>query len=91
MTYERKLLRIEIGIEIRSVEFTYDYTAEIMDLGPDGYIEGTVDDMIIKADFLIDMTDLYIFMQDFRIERVGWVIPANLPPPYTKLINFFVL
>lgn len=37
----------------------------------DGYVEGYAENIVIHCDFLIDMYDFYIFMQDFKVTSIG--------------------
>lgn len=47
-----------------------DYDASVMGLGPNGWVEGHVDDIAIHCDFIMDFWDYHIFMQDFRVTNV---------------------
>lgn len=37
----------------------------------DGYVDGAADNIVIHCDFLIDMYDFHIFMQDFEVKSIG--------------------
>lgn len=53
-------------------QFYYDYVTTIMGLGIfEGWVDGKADNIVIHADFLIDMYDFYIFMQDFEVKSIG--------------------
>ncbi|XP_052890341.1 mite allergen Der f 7-like [Anopheles moucheti] len=71
MHYDRQLLRVTVGGNIRQLGFTYDYSAHIMDLGPTGFVDVDVATMTFESEFIIDMTDFYIWMQDFRLTNMG--------------------
>uniref|UniRef100_T1DPT4 Putative secreted protein n=1 Tax=Anopheles aquasalis TaxID=42839 RepID=T1DPT4_ANOAQ len=71
MHYDRQLLRVSVGANIRQLGFTYDYSAHIMDLGPTGFVDVDVATMTLTSEFIIDMTDFYIWMQDFRLTNMG--------------------
>lgn len=54
------------------IQFRYDYQSIFMNIGGwTGYCLGDVDNMVFSADFLIDMWDFYIFMQDFHVVSIG--------------------
>uniref|UniRef100_A0A182PS18 Lipid-binding serum glycoprotein N-terminal domain-containing protein n=1 Tax=Anopheles epiroticus TaxID=199890 RepID=A0A182PS18_9DIPT len=71
MHYDRQLLRVAVGANIRQLGFTYDYSAHIMDLGPTGFVDVDVATMTFTSEFIIDLTDFYIWMQDFRLTNMG--------------------
>ncbi|KFB43143.1 AGAP003573-PA-like protein [Anopheles sinensis] len=71
MHYDRQLLRVTVGANIRQLGFTYDYSAHIMDLGPTGFVDVDVATMTFTSEFIIDLKDFYIFMQDFRFTNMG--------------------
>ncbi|XP_053670646.1 mite allergen Der f 7-like [Anopheles nili] len=71
MHYDRQLLRVSLGANIRQLGFTYDYSAHIMDLGPTGFVDVDVATMTFNIELIIDMTDFYIWMQDFRLTNMG--------------------
>ncbi|XP_035892048.1 uncharacterized protein LOC118503181 [Anopheles stephensi] len=71
MHYDRQLLRVSVGANIRQLGFTYDYSAHIMDLGPTGFVDVDVATMTFTSEFIIDLTDFYIWMQDFRLTNMG--------------------
>lgn len=73
MYYEKMLLRVSTSTNIRNIRYRYDYSAKIWNLGPTGWLEGGTDQFIIHTDFMIDTTDFYIYMQDFRVDKVGSV------------------
>lgn len=52
-------------------QFRYDYTAEIWNLGPSGWLEGNTDQLVIACDFIVDLYDFMIYMQDFRVVSLG--------------------
>lgn len=37
----------------------------------DGWVDGAADNIVIHCDFLIDMYDFHIFMQDFEVKSIG--------------------
>lgn len=37
----------------------------------EGWIEGYAENIVIHCDFLIDMYDFFIYMQDFRVTSIG--------------------
>lgn len=39
----------------------------------DGYVDGAADNIVIHCDFLIDMYDFHIFMQDFEVKSIGGI------------------
>lgn len=42
-----------------------------MGLGPNGWLEGTTNAFTIAADFIFDLNDFTIYMQDFRLVSFG--------------------
>uniref|UniRef100_A0A182KBC8 Uncharacterized protein n=1 Tax=Anopheles christyi TaxID=43041 RepID=A0A182KBC8_9DIPT len=66
----RSLTRAQHTREVL-VKFTYDYSAHIMDLGPTGFVDVDVATMTFTSEFIIDLTDFYIWMQDFRLTNMG--------------------
>uniref|UniRef100_A0A182UAI5 Uncharacterized protein n=1 Tax=Anopheles melas TaxID=34690 RepID=A0A182UAI5_9DIPT len=42
-----------------------------MDLGPTGFVDVDVATMTFTSEFIIDLTDFYIWMQDFRLTNMG--------------------
>uniref|UniRef100_A0A182Y7E0 Uncharacterized protein n=1 Tax=Anopheles stephensi TaxID=30069 RepID=A0A182Y7E0_ANOST len=56
---------------VTAFQFTYDYSAHIMDLGPTGFVDVDVATMTFTSEFIIDLTDFYIWMQDFRLTNMG--------------------
>lgn len=36
-----------------------------------GWVDGAAENIVIHCDFLIDMYDFYIFMQDFEVTSIG--------------------
>lgn len=73
MYYDKMLLRVSTSTNLRNIRYRYDYSATIWDLGPSGWVEGGTDKFIIHTDFMIDITDFYIYMQDFSVEKIGSV------------------
>ncbi|XP_058060165.1 mite allergen Der f 7-like [Anopheles bellator] len=71
MHYDRQLLRVTVGGNIRQLGFTYAYSAHIMDLGPSGFVDVDVATMTFASEFIIDLTDFHIWMQDFRLTNMG--------------------
>lgn len=39
----------------------------------EGYVEGAAENLVIECEFLIDMYDFYIYMQDFRVTSIGGI------------------
>lgn len=37
----------------------------------EGLVTGSADNMVVTCEFLIDMYDFYIFMQDFKVKSIG--------------------
>lgn len=73
MYYEKCLLRVATSTNLRNLRYRYDYSAKIMNLGPTGWIEGGTDQFVMTSDFMIDITDFYIYLQDFRVDKIGSV------------------
>jgi len=74
MYYDRMLLRVSVGTAMVNVQYRYDYRTRVMDLGilgQSGWVEGGTDKLVIYADFMVDVTDFWIYMQDFRVDSVG--------------------
>lgn len=44
-----------------------------MDLGPNGWIEGSVENLKMHCDFILDFYDFHIFMQEFRVTNIGYI------------------
>ncbi|XP_063701533.1 uncharacterized protein LOC134831667 [Culicoides brevitarsis] len=73
MYYDKMLLRVSTSTNLRNIRYRFDYSAKIWNLGPTGWLEGGTDKFIMHTDILIDITDFYIYMQDFRVEKIGSV------------------
>jgi Group 7 allergen len=42
-----------------------------MMLGPSGWLEGNTDQLTIACDFIVDLTDFMIYMQNFEVTSLG--------------------
>lgn len=52
-------------------QFRYDYSAEIMGLGPEGWLDGNTDQIAIACDFIVDFNTFMIYKQHFRVVTIG--------------------
>ncbi|CRK98368.1 CLUMA_CG011727, isoform A [Clunio marinus] len=73
MTYDRNLMRIQQSASIRQIGFRYDYSAEIMGIGPTGWLEGSTDQFTMNCDFVINLDTFMITLHDFRVQSIGLV------------------
>ncbi|GAB0089195.1 mite allergen Der f 7-like [Sergentomyia squamirostris] len=72
LSYNRQLLRMEIASILTRMPFHYDYETRVMGLGIfRGWVEGHMENMVIRFDFLLDMFDFFLFMQDFRVTQIA--------------------
>jgi hypothetical protein len=42
-----------------------------MGLGPNGRLEGMTDQLTIGCDFIVDMTDFIVYLQNFEVKSLG--------------------
>ncbi|XP_055609979.1 uncharacterized protein LOC129756936 [Uranotaenia lowii] len=71
MHYDRRLLRVVLGFNLRQLGFTYDYSAHIMDLGPTGWVDVDIATLTFQTEFAIDTHTFLIYMNDFRMTNMG--------------------
>lgn len=71
MHYDRKVLGVAVGANIRQLGFTYDYSAHIMDLGPSGWVDVDIATMTFQFEFAIDLSNFYISLEDFQLTNIG--------------------
>ncbi|XP_038121407.1 uncharacterized protein LOC6054183 [Culex quinquefasciatus] len=71
MHYDRKLLRVVLGFNLRQLGFTYDYSAHIMDLGPTGWVDVDIATMTFQTEFVINLSNFYIYKEHFQLTNIG--------------------
>ncbi|KXJ76549.1 uncharacterized protein LOC109421107 [Aedes albopictus] len=71
MHYDRKVLRVVLGANIRQLGFTYDYSAHIMDLGPSGWVDVDIATMTFEFEFGIDLSNFFIYLDHFQLTNIG--------------------
>ncbi|XP_055683050.1 uncharacterized protein LOC129789941 [Lutzomyia longipalpis] len=72
LSYNRQLLRMEIASRLTRMPYHYDYETRVMGLGIfRGWVEGHMEDMVIRMDLLLDMFDFFLFLQGFRVTSIG--------------------
>uniref|UniRef100_A0A1B0GH86 Uncharacterized protein n=1 Tax=Lutzomyia longipalpis TaxID=7200 RepID=A0A1B0GH86_LUTLO len=72
LSYNRQLLRMEIASRLTRMPYHYDYETRVMGLGIfRGWVEGHMEDMVIRLDLLLDMFDFFLFLQGFRVTSIG--------------------
>ncbi|EAT45137.1 AAEL003570-PA [Aedes aegypti] len=71
MHYDRKVLRVVLGANIRQLGFTYDYSAHIMDLGPSGWVDVDIATMTFQFEFAIDLSNFFIYLEHFQLTNIG--------------------
>ena len=68
-----KFLEITVPIGFNDLQFTYDYSAKIMGLGPAGYIDGQVTDLAVEVKIGVDPVALVLSLDEFNIVHAGFV------------------
>ncbi|XP_065163341.1 uncharacterized protein [Atheta coriaria] len=71
MDYTGRILTINVPIKFNKILFNYDYNAKLMDLGPDGSIEGSATDIQIYFSLALDFNQLVITLNEFDIVKIG--------------------
>lgn len=68
------------------LQWTYDYSAALMGLGPSGWLEGSTNQMTFSFDFIVDDYDHMIYLQEFKVTSYG---DMNLKLRGNSLIDWF--
>uniref|UniRef100_A0A1B0CSH8 Secreted protein n=1 Tax=Lutzomyia longipalpis TaxID=7200 RepID=A0A1B0CSH8_LUTLO len=79
LTYMAPIFRnsglVPMGLPPTSIgweAYHYDYETRVMGLGIfRGWVEGHMEDMVIRLDLLLDMFDFFLFLQGFRVTSIG--------------------
>ncbi|XP_063922604.1 uncharacterized protein LOC135137005 [Zophobas morio] len=73
VTYDTdvKFLEVTLPIAFNDLQFTYDYSAKIMGLGPAGYIDGKVTDLAVEVKIGFDPVALVLSLDEFNIVHAG--------------------
>ncbi|CAD6995485.1 unnamed protein product [Ceratitis capitata] len=69
MTYNDKRFYIRFDIKISKLQFEYNYLLEIIPINGYGNVIGTLEDTIIHTNIAIDVKNLNLTLQNFRIVK----------------------
>ena len=64
---EAKFLEVTVPIAFDDLQFTYEYSAEIMGLGPTGGIDGKIANIEVEVKIGFDVTNLVLSLDEFEI------------------------
>lgn len=66
-----KYLEIKVPIALDDLQFTYNYNAKIMGLGPDGSIDGKISNIKVDVVLGFDLVNLQASIDEFYITHTG--------------------
>lgn len=64
-------MEIKVPIALDDLEFSYNYNAKIMGLGPDGSIDGKVSNIKVDVTLGFDLVTLQASIDEFYITHAG--------------------
>ncbi|KAK7793960.1 hypothetical protein R5R35_005822 [Gryllus longicercus] len=71
LSYDHKLLDVRFELRFDSVQMSYDFRAQIMNIGPKGSVIGKLKKLQILIDFIVDIETLDIYVQDVHFTNTG--------------------
>jgi len=71
LDYSNRQLRIEVPFKFNKILFNYDYNMKLMNIGPDGGVEGYAKDVQVFFSLLIDFENMHVTLEKFDIVKIG--------------------
>ncbi|KAJ3653534.1 hypothetical protein Zmor_012781 [Zophobas morio] len=85
---EAKFLEVTVPIAFDDLQFTYEYSAEIMGLGPTGGIDGKIANIEVEVKIGFDVTNLVLSLDEFEIIDTNHIdVNFNGNPLVDWLVN----
>ncbi|KAI5634806.1 group 7 allergen domain-containing protein [Phthorimaea operculella] len=69
--YFARMLRVRVVLNFKDLLFNYRYLVTVMNIGPRGGIEATLDRYVVVVDVLIDFNNDEVHLQEFSINEIG--------------------
>lgn len=67
MTYKEKRFHIRFDLKINKLQFEYNFLLQVMPIDGYGKVIGNLEDTIMHAEIAVDVTNISLDLQDFRI------------------------
>ncbi|KAJ2946423.1 hypothetical protein O0L34_g12463 [Tuta absoluta] len=69
--YFARMLRVRVVLNFKDLLFNYKYLVQVMNIGPKGGIQATLDRYVVVVDVLIDFNNDEVHLQEFSIREIG--------------------
>ncbi|KAI5634805.1 group 7 allergen domain-containing protein [Phthorimaea operculella] len=69
--YFARMLRVRVALNFKDLLFNYNYLVQVMNIGPKGGIQATLDRYVVVVDLLIDFNNDEVHLQEFSIGEIG--------------------